>query len=84
MRTKEEMAAYQRKRRAGLKGSEDCPECARLRLEIEELKRSHLVVLGGAVIKTKTDAETAVSDLGQKRVAHSPTCSCLMCKPFKK
>ena len=98
MRTKEEMAAYQRERRMRLKGlavAEDsgfpviggpCANCVVLMEQIERLK-SEVVELRRSqpVIKTKVDAVRAVKTLpvSSGRATHSPTCGCLMCKPPK-
>jgi hypothetical protein len=92
---RERMAAYQRERRARLKRGGDevfpiiggpCSGCIERDEIISSLKReikglntdSH-----AGVIKTKSDAVKVVESFPLKRVSHSPTCGCMMCKPPK-
>jgi hypothetical protein len=40
-------------------------------------------ISGTSIIKTKKEAVEVVKDLPKNRVTHSPTCTCMMCKPPK-
>lgn len=88
VRTKEQMRAYQKERRAKKKvGTSECSNCKVLMERIKELEEAAKPVKTSIdtpkVIKTKDDAKKIVTPLVKNTLAHHPSCKCFQCKPPK-